>query len=366
MPRVLFVAAHRLNRAPSQRFRFEQYLAHLESVGIECVLSPLLSAADDRLFYGKSSVLLKSWVLARGALRRAKDVRRAGRFHAVFVQREAFFGGWPVFERAFKKSGTPLILDFDDAIWLLDVSEANRRYGWLKRPQKTAEIARLADLVIAGNAFLVDYARTHNPSVRLIPTTIDTQAYTRPVGRSRSERVCIGWTGSTTTIKHFHQCVPALMRVRERHGDRVHFRVIGDGSYRNEALGIKGEPWDPATEVASLCAMDIGIMPLPNDEWSLGKCGLKGLQFMALEIPVVMENLGANKDIVRDGIDGCLATGEDEWVSKLSSLITSPDLRDRLAVEGRKTIEGRFSVNSQKDVYVEVLGNLFRRGPART
>ena len=361
MHRVLFVAAHRLNRAPSQRFRFEQYLDHLRSDGIECVVSPLLSANDDRLFYGDSSALTKAWVLARGAVRRARDVRGAKEFDAVFLQREAFFGGWPVFERAFKRTGTPLILDFDDAIWLLDISEANRRYAWLKRPQKTAEIARLADVVIAGNSFLVDFAKAHNSRVCLIPTTIDTESYQRSSARRGTEQVCVGWTGSTTTIKHFHQSVPALVRLKSQWGDRVRFRVIGDGSYRNEALGIEGEPWDPSTEVESLCGMDIGIMPLPDDEWSRGKCGLKGLQFMALEIPVVMENLGANKDIVTDGVDGFLASAVEEWVSKLSTLVASTDLRERLGLAGRRTVEARFSVRSQKAAYSEVLWDTFNR-----
>lgn len=361
MPRVLFVAAHRLNRAPSQRFRFEQYLGHLQSEGVECVLSPLLSAEDDRLFYGRSSALAKSFVLAKGAIRRARDVKRAGDFDAVFIQREAFFGGWPVFERAFKKTGTPLVLDFDDAIWLLDVSEANRRYGWLKRPQKTAEVAKIVDVVIAGNSYLRDYAAAQNPNVTLIPTTIDTHAYRRSVPRSRAEPVCVGWTGSTTTIKHFDESVPALLRLKVRWGDRVRFRVIGDASYRNEALGIRGESWNPDTEIESLCGMDIGIMPLPDDEWSRGKCGLKGLQFMALEIPVVMENLGANKDIVTDGVDGFLAAGTEDWVSKLSSLVASPDLRERLAGAGRQTVEARFSVQSQKAAYDKVLRDLFEQ-----
>jgi len=361
MHRVLFVAAHRLNRAPSQRFRFEQYLDHLRSEGVECVLSPLLSADDDRLFYRDSGLLTKVAVLARAAVRRARDVRRAREFDAVFIQREAFFGGWPVFERAFKRTGTPLVLDFDDAIWLLDVSEANRRYGWLKRPQKTAEIAALADVVIAGNSFLLDYARAHNPSVRLIPTTIDTESYRRSAPPRRGPGVCVGWTGSTTTIKHFHRSVPALARLKAEWGDRVRFRVIGDGSYRNEALGIQGEPWNPDTEIESLCTMDIGIMPLPDDEWSRGKCGLKGLQFMALDIPVVMENLGANRDIVTDGVDGFLASGDEEWLSKVSSLVASPELRERLGAAGRKTVQSRFSVNSQKAAYLEVLRGLFAR-----
>lgn len=358
MPRVLFVANHRLNRAPSQRFRFEQYLEHLRAEGIDCEFSPLLTADEDKTFYGRSNALLKAWVLARCAVRRTRDVRRAAEFDVVFIQREAFFGGSPVFERAFKRSGVRMVLDFDDSIWLLDVSDANRHYAWLKRPQKTAEIARLADVVIAGNSFLLDYAKKYNSNAVLIPTTIDTVSYKRTIPRRSSGSICIGWTGSPTTIRNFQCGVPALAQIKARYGGRVHFRVIGDGSYRNDALGIKGEPWEALTEVESLSDMDIGIMPLPDEDWSRGKCGLKGLQFMALEVPVVMENLGANKEIVTDGVDGLLASGTAEWVSKLSSLVDSVDLRERLAVAGRRTVEARFSVESQRPAYVRLLRNL--------
>ena len=360
-PRVLFVAGHRLNRAPGQRFRYEQYLDHLRAEGFGCELSPLLTAEDDKIFYGRASFFAKVLVLARCAVRRTRDIRRARDFDVVFLQREAFFGGWPLFERAFKAAGVRLVLDFDDAIWLLDVSEVNRRYGWLKRPQKTAEIARMADLVIAGNSFLREYALEFNKNTIVIPTTIDTVAYTRRAPRRTGGPVCIGWTGSTTTIPHFETGAPYLARIKARFGDQVRFRVVGDASYRNEALGVQGEAWDAAAEVGTLTDMDIGIMPLPDDAWSKGKCGLKGLQFMALEIPVVMENLGANREIVSNGADGFLASGQDEWVSRLSALVESFDLRERIGSAGRRTVQARYSVMSQKDVYSRVLRNLSTR-----
>ena len=361
MPRVLFVAAHRLNRAPSQRFRFEQYLDDLEDRGIACEFSPLLSESDDRLFYGRSSLFAKLGVLGRGAVRRMRDVRHAASFDAVFVQREAFFGGWPFFERALKRRA-PLILDFDDAIWLLDVSEANRRYAWLKRPQKTAEIAGLADVVVAGNGYLRDYALARNRNVVVIPTTIDTDEYRRPFPpRGDGSVVCVGWTGSTTTIKHFHQSVPALLRLKREWGDRVRFRVLGDGSYMNSELGIRGEPWSATTEVESLCDMDIGIMPLPHDEWSHGKCGLKGLQFMALGVPVVMEDLGANREIVTDGVDGFLASGDDAWVEKLSGLLASAKKREAIGSAGRRRVETAYSVRSQKARFARIFDDVFVR-----
>jgi len=327
----------------------------LQSDGFECEFSPLLTAEDDAVFYGSAHPLQKLVVLSRCAVRRYRDVRRARMFDAVFLQREAFFGGWPVFERAFKARGARIVLDFDDAIWLLDVSAANRKFGWLKRPQKTAEIAGLADLVIAGNAFLADYARGYNENTIVIPTTIDTTSYSRATPRRASGPVCVGWTGSTTTIRNFETGVPYLAQIKAKYGDGVRFRVVGDASYRCEALGIQGEAWDAAAEVETLSDMDIGIMPLPDETWSKGKCGLKGLQFMALDIPVVMEGLGANREIVTDGADGFLASNPTEWVAKLSALVESVDLRMRIGSAGRRTVEARYSVLSQKAAYSAAL-----------
>ena len=110
--------------------------------------------------------------------------------------------------------------------------------------------------------------------------------------------------------------------------------------------------------MANLSRIDIGIMPLPDEDWSRGKCGLKGLQFMALETPVVMEDLGANREIVTDGVDGFLASGDAQWVAKLSLLVESPGLRETLAIAGRHNVETRFSVDSQKAAYVQVIRDL--------
>ncbi|HRN49599.1 MAG TPA: glycosyltransferase family 4 protein, partial [Niabella sp.] len=269
----------------------------------------------------------------------------------VFVQRECFMLGTSFFERRFSKRAK-LIFDFDDSIWLQNVSEANKKLGFLKNPDKTKEIIRVSDLVIAGNQYLANYALRFNKNVVIVPTTIETTKYVTKEIKDK-ERVVVGWSGSFSTIQHFEFAMDALKAIKKKYGNRVEFMVIGDASYRNEDLGITGIAWKAATEVQDLHRMDIGIMPLPDDEWANGKCGLKGLQYMAAGIPTIMSPVGVNTEIIEEGINGFLASKTEEWVAKISLLIESTELRKKFSENGRRTVEEKYSTNALKAIYLD-------------
>jgi glycosyltransferase involved in cell wall biosynthesis len=352
---ILFCTLHRPDRSPSQRFRFEQYISYLGANGFECEHLFMLGETADKQFYSPGSYFGKLRILARSVARLVKASRRKDH-DIVFVQREAFMLGTTFFERRFGKNAK-LVFDFDDSIWLQNVSEGNRRLAFLKNPEKTAELAKMASLVLAGNEYLADYARKLNPNVAIVPTTIDTDEYAR-VERSENDAVCIGWSGSKTTIQHFEYAIPALTILKKKYGNKISIRVIGESGYRNEELGITGLPWKKETEIADLSAIDIGIMPLPDDEWSRGKCGLKGLQYMALEIPAVMSPVGVNTEIIRDGVNGMLASSTEEWVEKLSWLIDNAQMRREIGKAGRETVVKDYSVAAWRDEYVKLLRSL--------
>lgn len=362
--RILFVAAHRPDRSPSQRFRFEQYLSFLKENGFDYDFSWLISEKDDSRFYSPGNLRTKVMILLRSWWKRKKDAWRASDYDIVFVQREAFMTGSTRFEKKFTKSGAKLVFDFDDAIWNLDTSDANKKFEWLKNPGKTAEIISMSHLVIAGNQYLANYAKRHNKNVVIIPTTIDTNEYRRDGDLSdRAEprvdkAICIGWSGSLTTIKHFEFAVPFLREIKKKYGDRVSIKVIGDSTYLNEELGVRGIAWKKEDEVIELSSFDIGIMPLPDDEWAKGKCGLKGLQYMALGIPTIMSPVGVNTEIIRDGENGMLASTTEEWVSKLDQLISSAELRRSIGTAAIKSVKDSYSVEVWRTKYVELLSKL--------
>ncbi|MFT6245082.1 MAG: glycosyltransferase involved in cell wall biosynthesis [Salibacteraceae bacterium] len=357
MPKILFVAAHRKNRSPSQRFRFEQYIDFLKEQGFDSELSYLIEQEDDKRFYSPGNYFHKLKVLLRSFKRRKKDLKNIDQYDIIFIQREAFMTGSIKFETAYSKSKAKVVFDFDDSIWLSNVSEANKKLKFLKDADKTSKIIALSDMIFAGNQFLSDYASAFNKNIRIVPTTIDLNEYNR-IPSEKNDKICIGWSGSVTTIQHFEFAIPFLLKIKEKYGDKVEFGVIGDGNYIHEELGIQGKPWIFADEIKELSKFDIGIMPLPNDKWASGKCGLKGLQYMALEIPTIMSPVGVNGEIIEHGVNGYLASELEEWVASISALIESEELRKSMGERARKTVKDSYSVESQKGNYVKFLSEL--------
>lgn len=361
MPKILFIAAHRQDRSPSQRYRFEQYFSFFRENGYQVELSSIIDENHDHYFYRPGYFFKKLYITIQSALKRWNDVKRANNFDIIFIQREAFMTGSTFFEKRMAKSNAKLIYDFDDSIWLMDTSNANKKWEWMKSTKKTGKIISLSDLVFAGNNYLLKYAENFNSNVKVIPTTINTKIFQRKLEYSNNDRVCIGWSGSITTIKHFEEATGILKKVKKKYGDNVYFKVLGDDTYQNKELNIKGIPWTSASEIDVISSFDIGIMPLPDNQWVKGKCGLKGLSYMSLEVPTIMSAVGVNSEIINDGENGYLATNAEEWIEKISSLIDSFDLRKSMGALGRKTVEERYSFESQKNNYVDSFNEILKR-----
>lgn len=358
MKKVLILCLHRPNRSPSQRFRFEQYLEYLSQNGYSFDFSYLLNADDDKIYYASGGIVGKMRIVLSSIFKRLGEVIKAKRYDLVFVQREAFMLGTAFFENAIGKK-VPMIFDFDDSIWLQTVSEANKKLGFLKDASKTSKIIQHSKLVFAGNEFLAQYARQFNNKVVIVPTTIDTEIYQSQTDGSNG-KVCIGWSGSFTTIEHFETAIPALKRIRDKFGDKVYFKVIGDGKYYCKELETQGLPWKADTEVKDLSEIEIGIMPLPDTEWAKGKCGLKGLQYMALGIPTLMSPVGVNSEIIQNGENGFLPNSEDEWVQYISMLVENESLRTKIGKAGKATVDNHYSIHAWKEKYLEYFNQLTR------
>ncbi len=337
---ALVPSEHDVN--PGQRYRIEQWEPLLRGYGIELVYSPFSFPALTKVIYRPRHLLTKASYMIAACLRQASSVFRAHHFDLIYLFREAALLGPALLESLIAWQGIPVVYDFDDAIFVPYKSPSNSYLSYLKCFGKTESICRRARHVIVGNDYLRDYALQHNSDVTVIPTTIDTNAYRPELRQPRPDGVpVVGWTGSYSSYQYLELVFPALQRLAKKQ----HFRLVVVGTEAPIVRGVDVEfrPWRSETEVRDLADLDVGIMPLPDDPWSRGKCGLKALQYMALGIPPVVSPVGANREIVKHGISGFHAVTEDDWIEKLGQLLANRALRQRFGREARKTVEEEYS-----------------------
>ena len=347
--RVIILAPYPPRTAPSQRFRFEQYLEPLRQHGFEIDVSSLLDPDGSALLARKGRLGGKAALVARSAAKRSRDVMRGRSYDVALIHREAFPVGFPVFERSIQALGTPYVYDLDDAIYLPPGGKP--RFSAF-RHQKAEGIARHARIVTAGNRYLADWARRHNDDVRLIPTTIDTELY-RPSSNSDPDApLCVGWSGSHHTAGYLDAIAPVLRELQQEKGVRL--RVIGDERFSIPGAEVEALPWREESELEDLWQIDVGLMPMPDDQWARGKCGLKALQYMALEIPAVISPVGVNVEIARGGA-ALLASSPHEWREAILGLIESAERRSKQGALGRKRVEEGYSVRANLTRYREAL-----------
>ena len=353
--RVLFLVPYP-TEAPSNRLRVEQYFPYLRQHGVEPILRPFMSSDLYNIRYAPGSMARKVASLGASTASRFFDVRRADRADLLFVHRETFPVGGPFIEELLARRGRPLIFDFDDAIYLLNTGVMSRTVGLLKRPSKTARIINLATTVIAGNENLKAYASLYNRNITVIPTPVDTDVFAPRPDREPSNRgkVVIGWMGSNTTAPYLKMVGDALAVVARRYPN-VEVRAIGGSYVPPVTPSLTVRRWTLEGELDDLHGFDIGIMPMPDTEWTRGKCGFKALLYMSCGVPPVCSPVGLTTEIVQDGENGLLATTTDEWIDKLSMLVEDPAVRRRMGQAGRQTVEEKYSLTTHAPRFLETL-----------
>ncbi|MGK7390864.1 MAG: glycosyltransferase [Candidatus Cyclobacteriaceae bacterium M2_1C_046] len=353
--RIIFIIPYPYNKAPSQRFRFEQYLNFLKERNFKYTISSFLDVEGWNWLYKKGSLLKKIYYLINGFWKRLIILLQIHNYHYIFIHREVTPFGPPWFEfLAAKILKKKIIYDFDDAIWLKDPDEKGTLLAKLKWKSKVASICRWSYKISAGNEYLANYAKQYNQNVNIIPTTIDTENYHNPEAYKKSARdlLTIGWTGTHSTLQYLNLILPVLKRLEQEAEFR--FLVIANKNPHYNLRSFDFLEWKKDTEIKDLLKIDIGIMPLTDDEWSKGKCGFKVLQYMALKIPAVASPVGVNQMIINNGKNGYLCGDKQEFYNQLKELLNNKKLREEMGVNGRQKVEDEYSVEANKAAFLSL------------
>jgi glycosyltransferase involved in cell wall biosynthesis len=350
---ILFIIPYPPGSAPSQRFRFEQYFEILKKNQYNFDLAPFWSEKGWKILYRPERTVQKSIAFLGGVLRRFTLLGKINSYDFVFIHREAVPLGPPIIEfiltKLFRKK---IIYDFDDAVWLPNTSDQNSIAGRLKFHHKVRYICTWSYKVSCGNEFLADFAKTYNDKVLINPTTIDTAYHKPKKSDNQKKTVTIGWTGSHSTTKYLNRVTSVLKKLKENYP--VNIIVISDQPPAWDFHDFEFVKWNAEEETDQLNRIDIGIMPLDNTAWELGKCGFKALQYIATGIPAVVSDVGVNSQIIDHGINGFLCENQEDWEKHLAVLTESAKKRKEFGEQGRKKVIESYSVISNEALFLSL------------
>ncbi len=294
----------------ASRYRVLQYLPYLKENGIEPTVQLYPRTLKEHLEWFK---MLPSY-----------DI--------VFLQRKRL--NQPRLS-ILRRRARRIIYDFDDAVMYRN-SKADQPLSSSRR-KRFIQMIRASDFVIAGNEFLKKETLAFHPNVEVIPSPIDISRYRPKDYQVLSERITLGWIGDHGSIHYLESMKPIFERLGKKY-PHVDLKIVCDIFFDCESMRVIKKDWKAEEEVSDLQSFDIGLMPLMDDPWSWGKCGLKIIQYQGVGVPVVCTPVGINRDLVEDGVNGYYAMTPEEWEERLTQLIEDAKLRERMGMEGLRRV----------------------------
>jgi L-malate glycosyltransferase len=286
---------------------------------------------------------------------------RLRRFDLVYCLMYVTPVGTSSFEWLTRRLAKRLIYDLEDNVLIgqaLKGKFPNPLLRLLKGSGKAKFLVRRADHVITSSPFLNTHCVELNEkrACTYISSSVDTDRFL-PVNRySNDARLVIGWTGTFSSSVYLDLLRPVFQELARRRAFRL--RVIGNFDYSLEGVDLEVIRWTAEREVEDLQAIDIGVYPLPLEDWVTGKSGLKAIQYMAFGIPCVATEVGTTPMLIRDGENGLLVRTPEEWVSALERLLDDPDLRRRLGEQARQDAVDHYSMHAVARDYHRVLSSV--------
>lgn len=312
---VLVITSRDLEKA-STKFRIVQYSDYLNSKGIHLQF-------------------IRHKEISSALLKRLQD------FDMVFNQKCLFRNS---LSRIFFTKRPRTLFDFDDAIYTRPGSPRSFITEWRVRRRLHLWL-READIVTTANTFLADYARQHSSSVVVVPMAIDTDIW-KPTIKKESKQIVIGWAGAPVNIPNIERIGPVLCVLLKKYPSlRL---AVFSGEKPSLPCPFEFHRFVPGAEPAFIQSLDIGLLPLPDEEYSKGKSPIKAIQYLSCGIPVVGNVKGATAEILKQN-NSIPVSSQDDWVNALEVLIHDRNLRTSLGETGRQFILDRHSIYTVRE-----------------
>lgn len=357
--RILFLNPYPVNKAPSQRLKYEQYFDAFREDGWQIDNSSFINEHFWTFIYKPGHVFAKFIQTFLAYIRRFFTILfQVPKYDVVYVHLWVSPFGPPFFEFLTVLLAKRVIYDIDDLVYLSDSSKANKFWVNLKGKKKMIYLMKKAYHVITCTPTLDKFVRKYTTHTTDISSTVDTDLrYQAKTDYALHSIPILGWSGSVTTARYLYLLAPALQTLSQSHNFKL--IVIGDNNFNIDGVNVEAYDWSESIEIPLLSTFDIGLYPLPNEEWVYGKSGLKAIQYMALGIPTIATAIGTNFRVITNDESGLLIPVDDTqaWVNAIERLLQDATLREKLGKAGRDKVVKQFSISANKKTYLDILNN---------
>lgn len=348
--KVLALVPSQKGHSPGQRGSIELWEKVLAPEGIDLVYVPFETDRLRSILYQPGHRVAKVAETLKGYVERVRLLRRLDDYDAVFVYREAALLGPAFLEKRIARK-KPIIYQLDDPLYMPYRSPSNGYLSYLKFFGKIKEIIAISTVVMVNSSHIRDYALQFNQNVWQVPSVVDTDKFIYEPSDQMTDRVCVGWSGSPTTLKNIKMLERPLQAISAKDVCDIH--LIGGTDFDLENVRYSAQKWNGETEVEDLRKIQIGLVPLPDFSWNKHKFIMKTAQYMALGIVPVGTPMASNPEVIRHGENGFLASGEEEWKKYLITLVEDAELRKRMSAAAAKDAIEKYSLRANTPKIIE-------------
>ncbi len=355
--KLLVICPYPEGVAAGQRLKYEQYFDHWRAAGYELTVSPFMDSSMWKIVHKSGYTSRKVFGMFRGLFRTWRMMLTIPRYDGVYLHMYVVPLGSSLPERIVRLLARKIIYDLEDNVTLGQKSSVNPLSALLRGTSKFDYMIRKADHVITSAPSLNDHCLGINEkkACTYISSSMDTQRFNVVNTYTNDKKPVIGWTGTFSSRVFLDLLRPVFLALKKERDFKL--LVIGNFDYEFPEMDLEVIQWTSEKEVADLQRMDIGVYPLPDNDWVTGKSGLKAIQYMTIGIPAVATNVGNTPTFISHMENGCLVNTEEEWVEILKTLIDDPELRKKVGMAGRETAVARFSKEAIQHQYLNILNN---------
>jgi glycosyltransferase involved in cell wall biosynthesis len=352
--KILFICPYPIGVQAGQRFKYEQHFNYFIDKGYEINVQPFMDKSLWNILYKRGYTIKKIYGTIKGYLKRFLLISKIQNYDLIYI----FLWVTPFldlfFEKIIIKKAKKTIFDLEDNVLIKSRNIINPLTFYLKSVNKTKYLIKNSDIIISSSKELklkCNQIAKKNKSFYISPG-IDLKRFNRTINYNKSELINIGWTGTFSSVKYLKEIEPALEYLSKN--NIIKFIVISNHKYINNNIDVVNITWNKVTEIEDLLRIDIGVYPLIDEEWVIGKSGLKALQYMALGIPTVASKYGNIIDIIDHMNDGILIENKRDWIKYLQKLIYDIKLRKKLGQNSRQKIIKNYTTEIIKDSYLKI------------